>query len=170
MDLIKLGKTLQNKRDELKLSLRDAGELIGISHNYLSILEKAKDPRSDAPIKPTIDTLKLISDAYKIDINILLPLAGYEDILIRPNDNTNINTSNQEDVDNKNIKLNDKEEQDIVPEEFTNPDEARAYVNKHQIFGSGGFDADKLDDNEILEFANALLEQMKMVSYKYKKN
>ena len=42
-------------------------------------------------------------------------------------------------------------------------------MNKHQIFGSGGFDSDKLDDDEILEFANALLEQMKMVSYKYKK-
>ncbi|WP_353096392.1 helix-turn-helix transcriptional regulator [Tissierella praeacuta] len=66
-------------------------------------------------------------------------------------------------------KVIKKEEQDIVPEEFTSADEARAYVNKHQIFGSGGFDADKLDDNEILEFANALLEQMKMVSYKYKK-
>lgn len=70
---------------------------------------------------------------------------------------------------NRNIKSNDKKEQDTVPEEFTVPDEARAYVNKHQIFGSGGFDADKLDDEEILEFANALLEQMKMVSYKYKK-
>ena len=70
---------------------------------------------------------------------------------------------------NKIIKSNNKEEQDIVPEQFTVPDEARAYVNKHQIFGSGGFDADRLDDDEILEFANALLEQMKMVSYKYKK-
>lgn len=67
-----------------------------------------------------------------------------------------------------NIKSNG-ELQDIIPEEFTNADEARAYVNKHQIFGSGGFDADRLDDDEILEFANALLEQMKMVSYKYKK-
>lgn len=57
----------------------------------------------------------------------------------------------------------------LFPEEFTDPKEARAYVNKHQIFGSGGFDADKLDDEEILEFANALLEQMKMVSYKYRK-
>ncbi|MDR7856342.1 helix-turn-helix transcriptional regulator [Tissierella sp.] len=74
----------------------------------------------------------------------------------------------EKDIDNKIIK-GTPEEQDIVPEEFTNADEARAYVNKHQIFGSGGFDADKLDDEEILEFANALLEQMKMVSYKYKK-
>jgi len=84
MDLIKLGEMLKNKRiDDLKLSLRDAAELIGISHNYLSILEKAKDPRSDAPIKPTIDTLKLITDAYKMDINTLLPLAGYDDIIIK---------------------------------------------------------------------------------------
>ena len=57
----------------------------------------------------------------------------------------------------------------LVPEEFTNAEEARAYVDKHQIFGSEGFDPDRLDDEEILEFANALLEQMKMVSYKYKK-
>lgn len=55
------------------------------------------------------------------------------------------------------------------PIEFSSADEARAYINKHQIFGSNGFDADKLNDVEILEFANTLLEQMKMVSYKYKK-
>lgn len=82
LDLIKLGNVLKNKRDELELSLRDAGNLIGISHNYLSILEKAKDPRSQAPITPTIDTLKLISDAYNLDINELLALAGYTDITI----------------------------------------------------------------------------------------
>lgn len=65
--------------------------------------------------------------------------------------------------------LKDNKQQDIIPEEFINPDEARAYINKHQIFGSNGIDIDKLDDEEILEFANALLEQMKIVSYKYKK-
>lgn len=71
---------------------------------------------------------------------------------------------------NENVKQNIKKDPYLIPEEFTNADEARAYVGKHQIFGSGGFDADRLDDDEILEFANALLEQMKMVSYKYKKN
>lgn len=69
---------------------------------------------------------------------------------------------------NNTIKKN--KDEDTFPEEFTDADEARAYVGKHQIFGSGGFDADMLDDEEMLEFANALLEQMKMVSYKYKKN
>ena len=57
----------------------------------------------------------------------------------------------------------------MVPEEFTNPEEARSYINKHKIFASEGFDVKKLSDDDVLEFANALLEQMKMVSYKYKK-
>lgn len=56
-----------------------------------------------------------------------------------------------------------------VPEQFTDPDQARAYVKKHRIFSSDGFNADKIDDEKILEFANALLEQMKLVGYKYKK-
>ncbi|HLS53761.1 MAG TPA: hypothetical protein VK031_07295, partial [Tissierellaceae bacterium] len=69
----------------------------------------------------------------------------------------------------RNLNSTVPNDDNLFPEEFTDPKEARAYVNKHQIFGSGGFDADKLDDEEILEFANALLEQMKMVSYKYRK-
>ncbi len=78
MNLVKLGNILKNKREELGLSLRDASKLVSLSHNYLSVLEKAKDPKSNMPIKPTIDTLKLLSDGYKMDINELLVLAGYD--------------------------------------------------------------------------------------------
>lgn len=106
MDLIKLGEILKEKRDELGISLRDAGELIGISHNYLSILEKAMDPRSAAPIKPTIDTLKLICDAYNLDINKLLSLSGYTDIVI----NTNIKS---EDIDSLDIYLDELKKEAI---------------------------------------------------------
>lgn len=81
MDLVKLGTLIKNRRLELKLSLRKAAELAGISHNYLSILEKAHDPRSNTPIKPTFETLKLISKAYKININELLELAGYNEYI-----------------------------------------------------------------------------------------
>lgn len=78
MNLVKLGNILKTKREELGLSLRDASKLVSLSHNYLSVLEKAKDPKSNMPIKPTIDTLKLLSDGYKMDINELLVLAGYD--------------------------------------------------------------------------------------------
>lgn len=60
-------------------------------------------------------------------------------------------------------------EMPLIPEEFTDPEKAREYVNSHQIFGSNGFDADRLDDDQILAFANELLKQMELLSYKYKR-
>ena len=65
------------KRKELKLSLRDASNLIGISHSYLSTLEKGVDPRTGAPINPTPETLRLLSGAYKIPYENLMKAAGY---------------------------------------------------------------------------------------------
>ncbi len=45
-----LSKILKDKRKELKLSLRKAAQLIGISHSYLSNLEKGIDPNTKTPI------------------------------------------------------------------------------------------------------------------------
>lgn len=55
------------------------------------------------------------------------------------------------------------------PSQFTEPAEARLYINMHQIFGSNGFDVNKISDKEVLNFANEMLRQIEMVSYKYKK-
>ena len=57
----------------------------------------------------------------------------------------------------------------LIPERFTSPEEARAYVEKHVILGANGINPYKFDDEKILEFANEMLEQMKLISYKYKK-
>ena len=57
----------------------------------------------------------------------------------------------------------------VVPSEFTDSNEARKYISMHQIFAAEGFNLYKMSDEDVLDFANALLEQMKMVSYKYKK-
>lgn len=65
------------KRKDLKLSLREAAKKIGISHSYLSTLEKGIDPRTNAPIKPTPETLNLISNAYNLNYEQLMELAGY---------------------------------------------------------------------------------------------
>ncbi|MGJ0846552.1 helix-turn-helix domain-containing protein [Tissierella praeacuta] len=77
-DIKKLGKIIQEKRIQMKLSLREAVDDIGISHNYLSIIEKGVDPRSEMPIKPTIETLQLLGEYFDIPITILLDLAGYD--------------------------------------------------------------------------------------------
>ncbi|WP_077623801.1 helix-turn-helix domain-containing protein [Sediminibacillus massiliensis] len=71
-DLYKLLKELRGKE-----SLREASKRAGISHNYLSQLEKGIDPRTKKPIKPSPDTLKRLADAYNYSYNKLLSLAGY---------------------------------------------------------------------------------------------
>ena len=61
----------------MKLSLRAAAKMIGISYTYLDILEKGVDKRTGITNKPTPETLKMISSAYKLDYNYLLSLWGY---------------------------------------------------------------------------------------------
>lgn len=57
-----------------------------------------------------------------------------------------------------------------LPDAFTNPEEAIEFILKQNvIMGYGGFDVNKLSDEELLEFANELLNQLRILSYKYKR-
>lgn len=54
--------------------------------------------------------------------------------------------------------------------EFESAEAAMQFILKQPaIMGFGGFDTTKMSDDEIIEFANELLNQMKLISYKYKK-
>lgn len=90
---------------------------------------------------PDTETLRILADYFNVSVDYLLG-----------------RTENTKQVS-----------KDEVPEEFTDPEAARTYVKKHRIFASEGFNANKMDDEKILEFANALLEQMRLVGYKYRK-
>lgn len=57
-----------------------------------------------------------------------------------------------------------------LPIEFDTPEEAMKFIlEQNVIMGFGGFDINKMNDEEIIEFANELLRQLKLISYKYKK-
>lgn len=87
---------LINKRKKLKLSLRDAAKLIGISHTYLSMLEKGNDPRTGFPINPTPETLNLISKAYNLSYEKLMIISGY---IKQPKTNDNdLNQADEKDI------------------------------------------------------------------------
>lgn len=72
-----LGKVLKLLRGNL--SLREAAKKSGLSHNYLSIVEKGVDPRTGSPVNPTPDTLKKLSEAYGFPYQDLMVIAGYID-------------------------------------------------------------------------------------------
>ncbi|MBM7869340.1 transcriptional regulator with XRE-family HTH domain [Clostridium pascui] len=64
-----------------------------------------------------------------------------------------------------------KEESELYTTgEFTTPEAAMQFILKQPaVMGFGGFDIKKMSDDEIVEFANELLNQLKLISYKYKK-
>jgi len=62
-----------------KRSLRTIESLTGISHTYLSSLEKGYDPRSKKPRSPTPEVIKQLSEGLNIDYYLLMKKAGYLD-------------------------------------------------------------------------------------------
>ena len=65
-DLIKQYRTIN------KLSLRDFASRCGLSHTYISALEKNIDPRTGKPIAPTLDTVKYVAKGMNISIEEIL--------------------------------------------------------------------------------------------------
>ncbi|MER2079364.1 helix-turn-helix domain-containing protein [Psychrobacillus psychrotolerans] len=62
-----------------KRSLRELERITGLSHTYLSTLEKGYDPRSKKPRHPTPEVLKKISGSLDVEYDLLLEKAGYID-------------------------------------------------------------------------------------------
>ena len=67
-DLIKQYRTINN------LSLRDFASRCGLSHTYISALEKNIDPRTGKPIAPTLDTVKYVAKGMNTTIEEILKI------------------------------------------------------------------------------------------------
>lgn len=74
-----INKLLRDMRKEKKLSLRAAAEKSGLSHSYIDSLEKGIHPKTKTPIKPSPDSLRLLSSAYDVSYKDLMDAAGYLD-------------------------------------------------------------------------------------------
>lgn len=109
--------------------------------NMLKISTSAYGFYEQGKREPDYETLKKLANYFKVSIDYLLDRSDEKE----------------------------KKSMPVIPLQFTDPDEAREYVNKHEIFGANGFRPERMSDEKILEFANALLEQMELLSYKYKK-
>lgn len=75
-----LGELILNYRNSFnpKMSLRAFAEKCGLSHTYISALEKNIDPRTGKPIAPTLDTVKFISKGMDIPIEEILRILDDE--------------------------------------------------------------------------------------------
>ncbi len=136
-----LGDNIRNIRKEKKLSINKLAKITGISLGYLSDLEnnKAKNP--------SVDKLKIIADALEVQPELFL--------------------KNDIDIENDFIK---EESESYNTYQFDTAEAAMQFILKQPaIMGFGGFDTNKMNNQEIIDFANELLNQLKLLGYKYKK-
>lgn len=57
----RFGEWLRRQREARGWSLRDLASRSGLSHAYLRLIEYGHDPRSGAPVRPTVETLVAIA-------------------------------------------------------------------------------------------------------------
>lgn len=72
----KLGDLIKARRESLGLSLREFGNLCGISHSYIRNLEEG-DPRTGREIVPTLSCLKKLAPVLEMSLEELLKRIGY---------------------------------------------------------------------------------------------
>ena len=139
-----LGDNIRKIRKDKKISINSLARQTGISLGYLSDLEnnKAKNP--------SVDKLNLIASILDVSVDVF-----FKDEIEKWD--TIINTNQV------------KEEVGLYETgEFKTPEAAMQFILKQPaIMGYGGFDTNKMTNEEIIEFANELLNQMKLISYKY---
>ncbi|MBS5824637.1 MAG: helix-turn-helix domain-containing protein [Clostridium argentinense] len=160
-----LGENIKRIRENKKLGLNETARKAGISGSYLSDIEKGKKQN------PSMDTLKSISKALDTTIDELLQ--------VEPITQENLKECNEEHSNLKESKgplvsgscLKGALRSKLIEQEsFTDAQEAIQLILKRpSVMKFGGFDVDKLTEEEIVEFANELLNQLKILSYKYKK-
>ncbi len=69
---------------------------------------------------------------------------------------------------NKLMKNDENTSKETLPDSFANAAEAMAFILKMPVLAAyGGYDINSMDEDTIIRFANEILEQLKLVSYKY---
>lgn len=141
---------IRSLRNEFGLTQEELGKKIGQTKSNISKYETGA-------LEPGIDTLKALAVFFNVSLDYLMGKSDIRNPYNQLPDKFNRSSNN------KNTTIN-------LPTEFSTPEEAMKFVlEQNVIMGFGGFDVDKLSDDEVVEFANSLLEHLKLLSLKYKK-
>ncbi|WP_459611769.1 helix-turn-helix domain-containing protein [Clostridium botulinum] len=136
-----LGDSIKELREKNKLTLKELADKSGVGQSTINDIEKGKAQN------PKAETLSKLANVFNISVDELLFKKW----------------------DEKSNQL--KEETELFETgEFTTPQAAMQFILKQpSIMGYGGFDTNKMTDEDIIEFANELLNLLKMLGPKYNK-
>lgn len=143
-----IGDNIKRIRELKDLGLNELARKANMNASYLSAIEQNKKTN------PSVKTLEKIATAldvfseefFRNEMMVSEDMEYYEAV----HESTKVN-------------------ENTIPDKFEDPYKARQYISMHKMFAGEGFDLYKMSNLDVLNFANDLLEQIKMVSYKYKK-
>lgn len=136
-----IGNKIKVFRGLTMLTQKELAEKANISRSYLADVENNR-------YNPSLDTLDKIISALGITKNDFF----------------------KDEMPNQLPEMIKTVPSSYVTGEFKTPEEAMKFIlEQPAIMGYGGFDIQKMSNEEIIEFANELLRQLKLISYKYKK-
>lgn len=144
-----LGGKIKDLRKDNSITQEELAKNIGVSTSMVGMYETNAR-------KPSYEVLIKIANYFGVSTDYLLG-------------KTENRTCFKKFTDDKNDQV--KEESELYnAEEFKTPESAMQFILRQpSIMGFGGFEINKMTDEEIIEFANELLRQLKLISYKYKK-
>ncbi len=139
------GTIMRNLRIEKDLTLDElANEL---NNRYNLKLNKGMISKWEAgKIEPRFEYVKRYADYFDVSLDYLLGLTEKRERI-----NSNRNNSEEE----KKLK--------------SAPEAVQYLIKNHSLAAYGGYNLDEMTEEEIVEFANELLRQIELISYKYKK-
>lgn len=141
-----IGDNIKIIRKLKEIGLNELARAAGVNASYLSAIELKKKNN------PSVITLEKIAKALNV---------GSEEFF-------KTEPMSAEDMQYyEGVYEANRENRNIIPEKFTRTYEAGEYIEMHQMFAN--IDVNKMSNEDVLNFGNDLLEQMRMVSYKYKK-
>ena len=138
-----LGDNIKREMKNKKILAKDLANEIGITSTYLSYILNNKRRN------PSMDLLNKIAKILNVSVDTFFD---------EQQKSSKESTSEHKDI---------KKDFPIIPERFTNAEDAREYVMKHQIFAYGGIDLHKINDEDILNLANEMLNQAELLGLKY---
>jgi len=130
-DVIKTsGELIREIRNSLNLSLRKFGDKCGLSHSYISKLEKGVDPKTGTPVSPSIDTIRQICTATNYPLEKFLYETGY---ITTPYDNESLQNIDRENEEAKRLinLLLTGEESELLDDFSTLSDSSKKELEKY---------------------------------------
>jgi len=150
-----LGDKIKKLRKSKSITQEELGKNIGVSTSMVGMYETNAR-------KPSYEVLVKIADFFNVSTDFLLSTEEKLNIALD-------SVKKIHDITKKGLEEHPKVTNECNYN-FNNAEEAMQFILKQPaIMGFGGFDTNKMSDDEIVEFANELLNLLKMLGPKYNK-